>query len=439
MSKSPSPRTDRRRSAGDRRQFAFFGDWSERYQYLIDLGQAAGLPDAWKTDANRLHGCQSMVWIVALEGDAARLDFARRQRLWRSSPVLIYLALRVYSGRSAGRDLATEPDYIAAIGLAKHLSPTRSNGLACAAGLHPRARPRAALRRMNEVPASPLSSAGFRWLMLYRICTLLSYQIVAVTVGWQRLRAHPRPVVAGPDRTGGSDPVLLRRAVSAIWSTTCHGAAGRGACAGLALNALALAMVAAGVIRRCGDCGRSRGDRDRRRGAFVPRPGAHNALFARGAAARAIPNAAPAWAAWCSRWGWSPGRRSVACWSAAPASRWPTAWRCSRAAATRAAGDAGRRSPPSSSSAARCSPASPKVRFVFSNQISSPRWRWTCSRCCSAGDIAGTPAFIKDVLHAGPEHWASCAARPRSARSRWRCGCRGIRCRRTRAASCWPR
>ena len=43
---------------------------------------------------------------------------------------LIFLALRVYSGRSAREILDTTPDYIAAIGLAKHLSPTRSNGLA---------------------------------------------------------------------------------------------------------------------------------------------------------------------------------------------------------------------------------------------------------------------------------------------------------------------
>ena len=42
---------------------------------------------------------------------------------------LIYLALRVYSGRSANEILATQPDYIADIGLSKHLSPTRSNGL----------------------------------------------------------------------------------------------------------------------------------------------------------------------------------------------------------------------------------------------------------------------------------------------------------------------
>ncbi|KFN41109.1 SufE family protein [Arenimonas oryziterrae] len=110
-------------------EFAFFGDWSERYQYLIDLGKRLpALPDEWKIEANRLLGCQSMVWIVP-EGDAGKLVF---HAISDSTIVsgLIYLALRVYSGRSAAEILATTPDYIADIGLAKHLSPTRSNGLA---------------------------------------------------------------------------------------------------------------------------------------------------------------------------------------------------------------------------------------------------------------------------------------------------------------------
>lgn len=110
-------------------EFGFFGDWSERYQYLIDLGRKLpDFPDAWKTEEHRLHGCQSLVWIVA-EGDAQRLQF---HSVSDSAIVsgLIYLALRVYSGRSAAEILATEPDYISHIGLAKHLSPTRSNGLA---------------------------------------------------------------------------------------------------------------------------------------------------------------------------------------------------------------------------------------------------------------------------------------------------------------------
>jgi cysteine desulfuration protein SufE len=110
-------------------EFSYFGDWSERYQYLIDLGRKLPpLPMEQRIEANRLLGCQSMVWIVAA-GDAQRLEF----RAASDSAIvsgLVYLALRVYSGRSAAEILATPPDYIASIGLAKHLSPTRSNGLA---------------------------------------------------------------------------------------------------------------------------------------------------------------------------------------------------------------------------------------------------------------------------------------------------------------------
>jgi len=110
-------------------EFAFFADWSERYQYLIDLGRKLPpFPDALKTDEHRLHGCQSMVWIVP-SGNAQRLDFAAASDSAIVSG-LIFLALRVYSGRSAAEILATEANYIAHIGLAKHLSPTRNNGLA---------------------------------------------------------------------------------------------------------------------------------------------------------------------------------------------------------------------------------------------------------------------------------------------------------------------
>lgn len=125
----PLEPTPEQAQAAIREEFAFFGDWAERYQYLIDLGKKLpDFPSDWKTEENRLHGCQSMVWIVA-DGRADRLDF----RAVSDSAIvsgLIYLALRVYSGRSAREILGTEPDYIGDIGLAKHLSPTRSNGLA---------------------------------------------------------------------------------------------------------------------------------------------------------------------------------------------------------------------------------------------------------------------------------------------------------------------
>ena len=82
-------------------EFAFFGDWSERYQYLIDLGRKLPpFPEEWKREEHRLLGCQSMVWIVPV-GDAARLDFhaisesawsgwprSCRSSAWRPSPVI---------------------------------------------------------------------------------------------------------------------------------------------------------------------------------------------------------------------------------------------------------------------------------------------------------------------------------------------------------------
>ncbi|MFM6989128.1 MAG: SufE family protein [Arenimonas sp.] len=110
-------------------EFGFFGDWSERYQYLIDLGKRLpAFPDDWKTEANRLQGCQSKVWIVP-EARDGRLFFAAASD---SSIVsgLVYLALRVYSGRTPAEIRATAPDFVQAIGLSKHLSPTRSNGFA---------------------------------------------------------------------------------------------------------------------------------------------------------------------------------------------------------------------------------------------------------------------------------------------------------------------
>ena len=109
-------------------EFAFFGDWSERYQYLIDLGRKLPpFPPEAMSDPYKVSGCQSQVWIVP-HGDRDALSF---QAISDSAIVsgLIALLLRVYSERQAGEIAATEPAFIAALGLQAHLSPTRSNGL----------------------------------------------------------------------------------------------------------------------------------------------------------------------------------------------------------------------------------------------------------------------------------------------------------------------
>ena len=110
-------------------EFALFGDWTERYQYLIDLGRKLpAFPPELMTDDNKVHGCQSQVWM-AVDGGADKLHI----RAISDSAIvsgLIALLLRVYSDRPAREILDTEPDFIGALGLARHLSPTRSNGLA---------------------------------------------------------------------------------------------------------------------------------------------------------------------------------------------------------------------------------------------------------------------------------------------------------------------
>lgn len=110
-------------------EFAFFGDWTERYQYLIDLGRKLPpLPPELMTEVNKVHGCQSQVWMD-VSGDAHRLDI----RAISDSAIvsgLVALLLRVYSGRSAQDILDTDAGFIDTLGLSKHLSPTRSNGLA---------------------------------------------------------------------------------------------------------------------------------------------------------------------------------------------------------------------------------------------------------------------------------------------------------------------
>ena len=109
-------------------EFGFFDDWMDRYQYLIDLGRKLPeFPAEAKTEAHRLHGCQSQVWML-VSRDGERLIF----RAVSDSAIvsgLIALLLRVFSGQSAAQILTTQPRFIDAIGLSAHLSPTRSNGL----------------------------------------------------------------------------------------------------------------------------------------------------------------------------------------------------------------------------------------------------------------------------------------------------------------------
>ena len=110
-------------------EFSFFDNWMDRYQYIIDLGRRLPeFPEAEMTDANKIKGCQSQVWFVASRRDD-KLEFRAISDAAIVSG-LIALLLRIYSGRRPQEILDTPPEFVAALGLEQHLSPTRSNGLA---------------------------------------------------------------------------------------------------------------------------------------------------------------------------------------------------------------------------------------------------------------------------------------------------------------------
>ncbi len=112
--------------------FELLGDWEERYGYLIDLGKKLpGLPEAEKTEANRVHGCQAMVWLV-MEPDPGRTG-ALRIRADSDAVIvrgLIAVLQLIFSGHTPEEILAADAkSTLSQLGLDKHLSPTRKNGL----------------------------------------------------------------------------------------------------------------------------------------------------------------------------------------------------------------------------------------------------------------------------------------------------------------------
>ncbi len=109
--------------------FGLLEDWTDRYQYLIDLGrQLPPLPEEFKTEQYRLKGCQSQVWIKTEVSDGLMHIVATSDSAIVAG--LIALLLKVYGDRRPADILATPPDFIRQIQLDEHLSPTRSNGLA---------------------------------------------------------------------------------------------------------------------------------------------------------------------------------------------------------------------------------------------------------------------------------------------------------------------
>ncbi|WP_275672332.1 MFS transporter [Thermomonas alba] len=102
---------------------------------------------------------------------------------------------------------------------------------------------------VEPAPDSPLRSVGFRWLMLYRICTLLSYQVVAVAVGWHLYMFTRDPLALGLVGLAEVVPYFCIAPFSGyLVDHLPRRKLGAAACALLALNAGVLALAASGVL-----------------------------------------------------------------------------------------------------------------------------------------------------------------------------------------------
>jgi len=109
--------------------FAFFEDWEDRYRYLMEMGrELPSMSESDKTEANRIQGCQSQVWLAPrFEGDLLLFDADSDSAIVKG---LVAILWRVYSGQEASAILAFDIEgFLKQLDLEEHLSMNRRNGL----------------------------------------------------------------------------------------------------------------------------------------------------------------------------------------------------------------------------------------------------------------------------------------------------------------------
>ncbi len=110
--------------------FAVFDDWMDKYNYLIELGNALPPIDpAHRTDRYAITGCQSRVWLDARLSDDGRVYYSADSDAIITKGI-ISLLIQVLDGRTPREILDTDLYFIDRVGLRENLSPTRANGLA---------------------------------------------------------------------------------------------------------------------------------------------------------------------------------------------------------------------------------------------------------------------------------------------------------------------
>lgn len=109
-------------------EFEMFGDWMDKYNYIIEMGKSLPLIDAqYKTDNYLISGCQSQVWLFADYKDGKVWFTADSDAIITKG--IVNILIRVLSGLSADEIIKADMEFVDKVGLREHLSPTRSNGL----------------------------------------------------------------------------------------------------------------------------------------------------------------------------------------------------------------------------------------------------------------------------------------------------------------------
>jgi cysteine desulfuration protein SufE len=110
-------------------EFALFEDWTDKYEYIIDIGKKLSpLSPEYKTEENKIKGCQSQVWLHAyMDGDKLLFEGDSDAVIVKG---LIGLLIRVLSNHRPEEIAKATLYFIDKIGMSQHLAQTRSNGLA---------------------------------------------------------------------------------------------------------------------------------------------------------------------------------------------------------------------------------------------------------------------------------------------------------------------
>lgn len=114
--------------------FDFLDDWEDRYKYLIDLGkELSPLSEAEKTDANKVRGCVSQVWLITSVDkgpDGVPVLTFRGDSDALIVQGLVAIVTTLFNGKTATEILDTDVEGLFnRLGLKEHLTPQRSNGL----------------------------------------------------------------------------------------------------------------------------------------------------------------------------------------------------------------------------------------------------------------------------------------------------------------------